>query len=261
MALPVAFGFMTHNDVWGADSTAHHDGKTYGQGTGYVIAKAQELPLLSLPLPPIVTVKPDWLLMNHLVVETAVDVLLQQQLLKQQNKLLGQEIKNAVVAAQSWPSEFPDLLVAAYADDLVSFSANTLSLDKAEDFIRDSEIKFQNTMLIYGHDLDEEKAVSLLAGHLAELALDYIKIPPDLKEVLLTPLSILLSDHIDLAKGICEPDFAAEIDATNKFVGQQLLENGIIYDVSAVPLPPSVLLFGFGLAGMGLCKLRSHPWQ
>ena len=50
-ALPVAFGFMTHNDVWGADYTAHHDGRTYGQGTGYVIAKANFLHTL-YPLPP-----------------------------------------------------------------------------------------------------------------------------------------------------------------------------------------------------------------
>ena len=53
---PVAFGFMTHNDVWGADSTAHHDGKTtYSQGTGYVIAKAQELPLLFYRYLPLLT--------------------------------------------------------------------------------------------------------------------------------------------------------------------------------------------------------------
>lgn len=250
-ALPWALGFMTHNDVWGADSTAHHDGKTYGQGMGYVIAKAKELPLLSLPLPPEVTLEPDWLLMNHLVVETAVDVLLQQQ-----NKLLSQKINKAVEAAKSLPSDFPDLLAAAYADDLVSFSANILSLREAEDFIYESEIKFQDTMLKYGDALDENNAVSLLAGQLADLALDYIQIPQDLQDVLLPPLSLLLSEQIDLAMGICKPDFAAEIAATNIFVGQQLLKNGITYDVSVVPLPPTLLLFGFGLAGMGLLNLR-----
>src|SRR5512135_1195443 len=38
-----AFGFVSHNEVWGDDVTAHHSGLTYGQGEGYVIAKAEQL--------------------------------------------------------------------------------------------------------------------------------------------------------------------------------------------------------------------------
>jgi hypothetical protein len=36
----LAYGFVSHNDEWGADFTAHHSGITLGQGEGYIIAKA-----------------------------------------------------------------------------------------------------------------------------------------------------------------------------------------------------------------------------
>ena len=39
----LAYGFVSHNDLWGADVTAHHNGLTFGQGQGYVIAKAQAM--------------------------------------------------------------------------------------------------------------------------------------------------------------------------------------------------------------------------
>ena len=42
-AKAAAFGFVSHNELWGIDSTAHVAGITYGQVGGYVIAKADEL--------------------------------------------------------------------------------------------------------------------------------------------------------------------------------------------------------------------------
>lgn len=39
----LAYGYASHNGMWGADFTAHHSGITYGQGQGYIIAKATEL--------------------------------------------------------------------------------------------------------------------------------------------------------------------------------------------------------------------------
>ena len=43
MEKAAGYGFISHNDAWGADYTAHHAGVTYGTDEGYVIAKAQEL--------------------------------------------------------------------------------------------------------------------------------------------------------------------------------------------------------------------------
>ena len=39
----LAFGFVSHNDRWGADFTAHHACQTCGQPFGYAYAKANVL--------------------------------------------------------------------------------------------------------------------------------------------------------------------------------------------------------------------------
>jgi len=46
----LALGFASHNEEWGADRTAHIDGLTFGNGTGYVMAKADLLGQVA-PLP------------------------------------------------------------------------------------------------------------------------------------------------------------------------------------------------------------------
>jgi len=40
---PLAFGFVSHNDTWGADRTAHHQALTTGLAEGYIITKATML--------------------------------------------------------------------------------------------------------------------------------------------------------------------------------------------------------------------------
>ena len=40
---PLAFGFVSHNDTWGADRTAHHLALTTGLNEGYIITKANLL--------------------------------------------------------------------------------------------------------------------------------------------------------------------------------------------------------------------------
>jgi hypothetical protein len=58
--------------------------------------------------------------------------------------------------------------------------------------------------------------------------------------------------YISAAMGLCEGDFAEEINQTITFVDGQLGENS----VNAVPVPPSLILLGSGLLGLGLAKLR-----
>ena len=78
-AKALAFGFVSHNDVWGVDSTAHRAGITFGQQEGYVIAKAnilgagldQALKSEGLYLPP-----PVILTVAHELVERGVDLLM-----------------------------------------------------------------------------------------------------------------------------------------------------------------------------------------
>lgn len=244
-ALPVAYGFMSHNNVWGADSTAHINGLTYGQKIGYVIAKAKDLQAL-YPLPPFLGVPLEVeLLMDHLVVESAVDVLL-----KQVDPGLGQKIR---IAALVRPPEFPTLLVDAFADDLVTFSQGTdhpFTPAQAAAFIYLSEGAARKTLWKYGLALDAEHPVPWLALQLAGIAEAYLGSLPLSK----AKLTVLLSYYIFGAMNICG-DFNAEIAATTVFVDQQLQLHGVTY---TTPLPATVLLFGLGLAGMGLFRLKAH---
>lgn len=76
--LAFAYGFSTHNDGWGTDSTAHWSGITMAKDKGYVIAKAE---LLGALLPPGALEEAGIpaelnLLVRHLMVEYSVDLLL-----------------------------------------------------------------------------------------------------------------------------------------------------------------------------------------
>jgi hypothetical protein len=181
--------------------------------------------------------------MDHLVVESAVDVLMKQHL----DPRLGQKIIQAVTKR---PPEFPALLVDAYADDLLG-EFPSLSPAQAQAFIVGSESAFQNIMTSYGQALADDEPVPELAAQLSALAGSYLG-PLPVSEELLT---LMLTGYINVAMGLCS-DFEGEISATITFVDQQLELHDITYDVSAVPLPPSLLLFGFGLAGLGLLRLK-----
>jgi hypothetical protein len=159
-----AYGFMSHNDVWGADYTAHHNGQTYGLGEGYIIAKTKDLlltygvlfTLLNVPEP----LASD---LTHVAVETGVDVLMLRL-----DPQIGTKIFDA--ASQRTP-QFPELLVQAYANDL------PLSLQNASTLIRNAEAQFNSVMQSYGQALssDEATALHLLSEQLAVVADAYIE--------------------------------------------------------------------------------------
>jgi len=115
-AKALAFGFVSHNELWGIDSTAHRAGITFGQQTGYVIAKAYALmailnqvpafSALQLPEPVVLTVA-------HELVERGVDLLM-----KKLDPMIG--LKMAVAALPPNPN-FPLLMEKAYAADLATY--------------------------------------------------------------------------------------------------------------------------------------------
>ncbi len=116
-----AYGFVSHNDLWGADVTAHHNGLTFGQGQGYVIAKAQALQLsLSAALASLGIVLPDAVALDlsHNFVEYGVDVLV---------KRLDGRVGAANMAADAVERNptFPALLVQAYGDDAAAAVGST----------------------------------------------------------------------------------------------------------------------------------------
>lgn len=217
----LAFGFVSHNDVWGADVTAHHNGLTFGQGQGYVIAKAEILKgmleqnpqFASLNLPDPVARE-----IAHNFVEYGTDILL-----KRIDRRIGETI---VGAALTRSPEFPLLLVKAYGEGLASTAG--ISSQEAARFITATEMEFRKTIIAYGQALtmDEATALQLFAEQLASYSAAF-----------LAAYGIILPEGIDLvplarmgiegAMLLCASDFAAEVAATTEEVKLQLKVHGI----------------------------------
>jgi hypothetical protein len=234
-AKALAFGFVSHNEVWGIDSTAHRAGITFGQvGTipnhpeagGYVIAKAyilgaglnQALQSAGLQLP-----EPVVLTVAHELVERGVDLLM-----KKLDPMIG--LKMAAAALPPNPN-FPLLMEKAYAADLATHFG--ISRIEAVKFLVSSERQFRQTMVLYGHVLmqDDATAIALMAEQLEEMAKAFLaafNLPPLPDDVDLKPL---LTSGIEYAMYLCATDFHAEVEATAEYVEQQLRAHGISYGV------------------------------
>lgn len=219
----LAYGFANHNEIWGADSTAHTSGLTSGQGKGYVIAKAilladilkQVLEYNALCLPDPVTLE-----ISHELVEDGIDILV-----KSIDPSIGQKLSSS---ALSRTSNFPVLLVKAYARDFSQFAG--ISYQNASKFIIAAEKEFRQRIVFYGQALTQEDATAIhlisegTAG-VAAIFLEAYGITPPPSEVIVS----LLEFGIEQSIGLCEGDFADEIAATIDFVNQNLKANGISY--------------------------------
>lgn len=219
----LAFGYVSHNDVWGADVTAHHNGLTFGQGMGYVIAKAEILKgmleqdprFASLNLPDPVVRE-----IAHNFVEYGTDILL-----KRNDPRIGDKI---IIAALTRSPEFPLLLVKAYGEGLASTAG--MSRLEAARFITATEMDFRRTIIAYGQALtmDEATALQLFAEQLAALSTGFLAaygiVLPE--EVDLVPLA---KAGIQGAMLLCALDFYGEVTATVDEVKSQLKAHGISY--------------------------------
>jgi len=228
----LAYGFVTHNDVWGADSTAHHSGRTFGQGEGYVIAKAELLkPIVlgaleelfeQLPSDP---PDPDLLdaialEVSHELVENGIDILM-----KRIDPMIGHKI---ISSALRRSPELPYLLVKAYAADFSDYAG--ISFHKAAKIITSAEREFRRSMIFYGHALlqDDVTSLELISEQTANVAKGFlaaygIEIPA---EIDVTSLVMFLTQE---AIAACADDFVSEITATVGFVNDNLVIEGISY--------------------------------
>jgi hypothetical protein len=152
------YGWASHNDVWGADSTAHDP------ISGYVVHKAAELDAamaadgvwdyieqqLGFPLP-----DADRLLFCHIVVETDGDILM-----KGADPKLGEHV---IGAALLGAPQIATLLV----DSLEGADAAT---------VRTMEDRFRRYMYFYGGSLaqDDDEAIELLSHDVTRQALAYL---------------------------------------------------------------------------------------
>jgi hypothetical protein len=229
-----AFGFVSHNDVWGADSTAHHHGRVVGKEKGYVIEKAEFLALGVNGLKAVVLRElgidvDDQTAVDlcHNIVEAAVDILLVQR-----HPDIGKKLASSAILRSP---EFPLLLVKAYAKDFAE--QFNIPYSEAVQVILTSEKEFRKNMVLYGQALmqDQDTLIQLLAESLADQGFSYLgailaasggSLPSSLKPEDLVPLA---KGYIAAAMGLCEGDYEQEIAATIDFVKEGLNSHHISY--------------------------------
>jgi hypothetical protein len=222
-----AFGFVSHNDVWGADSTAHHRcaSAQCDEGDGYVVAKAKEMLLpqaygdyllngLGLPYPVALE-------LCHNIVESALDLLI-----KKNDPTIGKKLATAALLRAP---QFPFLLVEAYAHD---FSHQfSLPPSEAVKVILEAEMNFRKTSILYGQVLmqDDATATYLVAEQLAAQAVGFLgsfgltlPIPPQ-------DVPGVIEGLLVVATGICKDDYFDEIQGTIRAVDIALRAHGLWY--------------------------------
>ncbi len=226
----LAFGFVSHNEVWGVDSTAHRAGIIVGkpgsiighpEEGGYVVAKAYELKGILDQIPGFSNLQlPDAVALQvaHELVEYGVDILM-----KRIDPMIGAKITAAALPPNP---NFPLLLEKAYAEEFAAHFG--ISYVDALKFFTSSERQFNQLMVLYGQVLmqDDATAVLLISQQLAEiasmfLAANGITLPPD------TDITPILQFGIMKSIQICELDYAPEVFATSDFVYQQLGAHGV----------------------------------
>jgi len=207
----LAYGFVSHNDIWGIDFTAHSAGTRFYKTDGYIIGKAKILAEIlksrlrnqGLELPKDVLIN-----VCHNLVEKAIDVIM-----KRVDQMIGQKIFQA---SSMRDDAFPDLLAGAFGID--------------PGFASLAEGQFRTMMVGYGWMLtqDEAYAIEAISALMAGFAADYlaangVSLPPgtDL-------LPIIRFAHVKSME-LCQGTFAKEIESTIQYVKGGLAYNGIDY--------------------------------
>jgi hypothetical protein len=235
----LAFGFVSHNIVWGADFTAHHPGclPDPHPTEGYAVTKAGELKsaieasevggsyyLLHKILVDAIGEPEAEVLESELLqdlVEYGVDILM-----KRSDPTIGQKVTAAALLRSP---ELPALLVRAYAADFAA-KGYFPNYWQAAAAIASAEMQFRQTIIAYGQALtqDEATAVQLIAEQVAQFAVSLlaaqgVTLPPG------TDLRALVTFAIQKSVELCESDYADEMTETVGFVRQQLKTNGVWY--------------------------------
>jgi hypothetical protein len=217
----LAYGFVSHNDLWGADSTAHHSGRTFGTEEGYVISKAYQLKSALETIPEYAALElpePISLEVSHNFVETGLDIL---------TKRLDPQIGGKLSSAATRRSPIlPAPLVRAYAKDLSLLPE--MNHGKATRLIQSAEKEFRKSMILYGQALmlDDATAIQLIAEQTADISRGFLSAYgiPLPEEIDLIPL---ITFAIEQSITLCADDFDEEIAATIDYVDQNLQAHGI----------------------------------
>lgn len=220
-----AYGFLSHNNIWGADSTAHLASKTLLPGEGYIITKAKLLNgWLMTNIPAYAGLLGSYpeiaLEICHNIVEAAGDIVLVRH-----DASVGAKLME--IAMRPNP-HMQNLMVRAHAQGLMQFSLGTscpLSHAQAEQFIRGEETNFRLSCISYGFLLQQDESVILanVIDQFKQLAQIYltnfgIPVPDD------TTLTALLQISFQVAIQLIEGDYMNEILATIAMVKRNMVK-------------------------------------
>lgn len=241
----LAFGFMTHNQAWGADYTAHIRSFTFpsqgisSRGTsGYAVAKGIELTpqlapvikqmLLNTGNPAISEemaemfaygIAPE---LGHDLAETAVDLLVKRNLLPS----VGLRM---MLAAEYRPAAAGDLLAQAYANAYAT-QFGIVPAD-ASAFMIEKELEYQYYIQAYGYvfTLPEEVAIATLSEQTAPVAEVYIETALAAYEldVDVTVDAAQVEAFIRAAIEVVKPDYARELARTLAMIEKELRKHSI----------------------------------
>jgi hypothetical protein len=227
----LAFGFVSHNQTWGADFVAHVSGLRPGyENDGYIITKAKEL--LNAPsnsADPLRTFgdvfaslgmsSDEALLVAHVITEDAVDIRLGNEVAPQLGRRLA-------TAARSDTRSFPPLLARTFAADYADHCFRG-DYSTAATVLTATEQEHRKNMILLGQAISQTKpvAVRLLSEQLVGVLPGFLGRPLPIadKQAVQIVEAAMFS-----AMGLCD-DYKAEIEATIEFVGKNLKDHGITY--------------------------------
>ncbi len=210
----LALGFVSHNERWGADHTAHISSFTFGKDKGYVIVKSQQLcdRLLS---------ELNYLGMGdyaglidpmkcHFVLEYGIDLLMV-------NKHPGLGFRLYQAAANRDPA-LDTLLMKAYPSPLGAMFAG-------------AEPQWQAMMKQYAQVLmlPADQRVDAMAQFLTQLAMAMGVLPSVTDPAQVAALTGLIKLAIVDSMDLCKKDFNFEIEATRLMVGYNLWVKRVRY--------------------------------
>lgn len=219
-----AAGFLTHNNVWGADTTAHTASRTLDPGEGYIISKAKALHGMLMTDPTYAAFFGDPTVLGvaleicHNLVESAGDVIL-----KSYDPALGRKLVSIVNRPKP---TIQNLMVKAYAADLAEHAG--ISRSDAAGLIIQAENEFRLGAIGYGYLLqgDDETLIANIVAQFKALAGAFLAayglpVPDD------ETLEALIRGGLDASMFLCAGDYMAEVNATVEFVAGNLKTYGI----------------------------------
>ncbi len=207
----LAYGFVTHNEAWGADYTAHISSRTLNPQTGYVIQKANVLCfVLGQQLQQAGLSQYAGLLTTdncHFVLEYGIDLMIRQQNPDVAHWLAGASLHRS--------SEMPGLLATAYSGYGTQFAGAFIPADEAWR----QNIHYYASLL----ELPMDEAVPQVAAYLTGLAQQQGIIPSGVDPQV---AQLLIYTALLDSMAICA-DYPAELDATVPYVQEQLAAHGV----------------------------------